>query len=337
MACARGDLTKCSASSGDLTSLANLNSPDGVTDIDYVCGSTSPFTVCASPPSPLRLVDCTTLPTSLAGASWVEVRTKTRSNTAHPSVVGKLFGRTSDPSYTGTGVKACARAAWGPSGGLTTMIPVIFSMCEWRVGTVNGTTYGNKPPFTVANPMTPAREVAMALNAPNDAACALWAGHDLPGGFGWLCHGSGCTPPSTSSCLITVGGNGWVDVTTGVGGGNDCTSEINATLGKKIYLPIFDCISNNKQLVPCDNTANGTNTFYHVEGYAAFFVTGIDIGGSMNNNFLPGYPTAAAKTTCSAKGGKCIYGWFIQEFLPASAVIGGGSLDRGLMTVQAAG
>ena len=74
----------------------------------------------------------------------------------------------------------------------------------------------------------------------------------------------------------------------------------------------------------------------HIKGYAAFYVTGVDIVGGMKK-FLPGYPTGAATTTCTAKGGKCIYGWFVENLFPSSAVIGGGSTYFGLKAVQVAG
>jgi hypothetical protein len=101
-----------------------------------------------------------------------------------------------------------------------------------------------------------------------------------------------------------------------------------------VYLPVFDCRSSNQTF--CDNTANGTHAFYHIKGYAAFFVTGVDINGQMNT-FRSGYPTPAAKATCTAKGGKCVYGWFLQDLLPASAVIGDGSSNFGLTVVQVVG
>jgi Putative Flp pilus-assembly TadE/G-like len=338
-ACARGDVANCSPFWSALTDLTDLNSPDGLTDIASICGSTALFTPCPTPwtdPSwSPALVDCTKLPPSLpAGVNYVEVRTKTRSITPNTSVVHKFFAR-NDAHPDGVSVKACARAAWGPAGGLTTFVPVTFSECEWKAGTVKGTIYGNKPPFTVANPETPAREIAIALNAPNDAACATWAGHDLPGGFGWLCHGSGCIPPSPAVCEMAVDGNGWVDADTGIGGGNDCKPQMNALVGKVAYLPVFDCISGSKTW--CTNDGSGTNAWYHIKGYAAFYVTGVDIAGGMLNNFLPGYPTTAARQTCNAKGGKCIYGWFLEDLLPASAIIGVDSTDFGLEAVQVAG
>jgi hypothetical protein len=165
-ACARGDVAKCSASWSDLTSLADLNSPDGFTDIASVCGSGAPFASCVFPASP-ALKDCINLPASLPStANWVEVRTKTRSTTANPSVVSRFFANLSDPSYQGSGVRACARAAWGPAGALQTVVPLTFSICEWYAATANGTIYGNRPPFTASNPETPAREIALALTPP---------------------------------------------------------------------------------------------------------------------------------------------------------------------------
>lgn len=344
-ACANNDLVKCSDQSAvtppwpDLTSLANLNSTDdGLTDIDSVCGSTAPFVDCASlPPLPATLVACTNLPPTLpATAKWVEVRTKTRSTAANPALVSRIFANLSNPAYAGQGVRACARAAWGPASGLKTVVPVTFSECEWKLGTLTGAAYGNAPPFTLTNPETPLREIALAFNAPADAECATWAGHDLPGGFGWLCHGDTCTPPSPADCSISVDGNGWVDVITGIGGGSDCKPEMNAAVGHMVYLPIFDCMSKTKTF--CDNTAGGTHTFYRIKGYAAFFVTAIDIAGGLKKSYRPpDYPTAASAATCTAKGGKCMYGWFVEDFLPASAFIGEDSFDFGLVAVQAAG
>lgn len=222
--------------------------------------------------------------------------------------------------------KACASAAWGPpkTTGINTL-PFSMSACEWFNGTSDGTNYAPSPPYSTANPMPASFEKAIVLNQSSSlapSACATWQGHDFPGGFGWLTH------TAAPACQAIVDTNGWVGADTGVGAGNDCGAKINGLVGQVVYLPVFDCMSLTKTF--CNNTYSGTNTNYHVQALAAFFVTAVDVTGQVKNS-LAGYP----KVSCPS-GQKCMYGWFVKDVGDGDVGPPGGP-DYGLVNVQAVG
>jgi hypothetical protein len=245
-----------------------------------------------------------------ADSNFVRVYTRTPvGDTLLPSI----FAQSLTGSSTGTFHQACAAAAWGPPANFISTLPFTLSACEWRDATGSGATY-------------PTAEIAIELNGSNDAPCSF-NGHDQPGGFGWLAP--------TPNCQSKVDANGWVSVSTGVSPPSGCSDSIKATVGQVAYVPVYDCQSNLKVL--CDNTANGSNANYHILGLAAFFITAVDVTGQLKAN-LPGYPTAAAKAACQAKGGNCLYGYFLKDLVPTGTVIGPpGTPNLGATVIQMAG
>jgi len=305
-ACARGDVVECSASWSGLTDIANLNSSspnglmdDGLTDIDSVCFSTDPS--CARPLDPSldpSLVQCTKLPPSFpATVKWVEVRTKTRSKGANPSVVTKYLANLSDPSYDGRTVKACARAAWGSAGIVTA--PLAISLCDYEA-MITTTGYASPPPYASPIPTTvTSHEVAVVVNDPGQDTdingCKRWAGHILPGGFGYL--------KDTALCQASVTAGSWVLGKPGESVPADC-KFIFDKLPKVVLIPVFDCVSDHTLV--CPKATGGADTWYRVKGLAAFYVTGAK---------LPSFnlPPQNAATACPT--GKCLYGWFTEATL----------------------
>ena len=305
--CATG-AANCTTTAANIAGLNNGNAYDAQNGIQPVSGSlacganlpagTSPA-LPACPAGSNGWADCKPLPPGLSGFTnlpYVEVRTKTAS-AGGSTILKTLFAGSSGAN---TSVGACSRAAWGTPKSGTAKIPLTFSACEWFNATGNGTTYPNT-------------DLALALNAPNigtSSPCYTWAGHDFPGGFGWLDH------LPAPNCTISLDNNNWVGVSNGVGGGNDCGAVIESYVGKIVLLPIFDCASDSKTL-PCPGGAHGSSSYYHVESFAAFYLTAVDITGQVKAN-LPGHPTA----TC-ASGYKCIYGYFIKDYVDP----GGGAID----------
>jgi hypothetical protein len=325
-ACARGDVAKCSPSSGDLTNLANLNSRDGFTDIASVCGTTAPFAGCGAIPGP-ALVQCVKLTPLLPDtAKWVEVRTKTHSTTGNPSVVPKAFANLFDPSYTGKAVQACARAAWGPPATGTATLPFTISSCEWDHAT--GATPGP--------PRFPTAETALGFNyEKKKAGCASFNGHDFPGGFGWTDRTS---PTAAEPCTAQILVGGWLGSQTaesnGIGGGNSCAAIITGYVGKDVLIPVYDCVNDDRNLA-CPAGLPGVKTWYHVAGLAKFHLTALDVTGQISG----GTPSASAKTYCSkvTSDKKCIYGYFIEGLVPVGTIGGPGTPNLGATVVQAAG
>jgi Putative Flp pilus-assembly TadE/G-like len=314
-----------SLGSASITQLANANSQDGTSGLDTsvygngVCGSATISTVIASLPRcnapTASLGDCLPLPTWITtapapGIKYVESHTLTQDRNGS-SVLPASFGQfiTGRSSYT---LAACSRAAYGPPGNGTGIIPVSFSQCDWFLDTANGTSF-------------PVTEVALAFNSANNSACTAKYGHDFPGGFGWLTH--------DSTCVVSTDANGWVDANTGIGAANDCATQINSAVGREIFIPVFDCMDKNKSY--CGNTANGTQTFYHVIGYAGFYLTAVSVNGQILAN-LPGYPSAAANSQCISKGGKCFFGWWTQSE-QSSGVIDPRAQNLGSQIIKPAG
>lgn len=325
-ACARGDATQCLPESelieplSDLTSLANLNSPDDhLTDIESVCFSTQS---CAALPANPTLSQCTKLPPSIpATTKWVEVRTKTRATGGDPSVVRKYFANAFDPSYKGKGVRACARAAWGPAGVVTA--PIAISLCDYQA-MITTTGYAAPPPYASPIPTTvKSYEVAVVVNDPGQTTdsnnCARWAGHVNPGGFGYL--------NSSLGCQASVAAGDWVEGKPGASVPAACKSFMDNALGKMVLIPVFDCVSDHTKV--CPTATGGADTWYRVKGLAAFYISGYK---------LPSYSSLPlnAATVCPS-GQKCLYGWFTEATLRDNGYTLGTGVGFGVNVVKVGG
>ena len=296
-------LAKCSAGSagGPVTAAIKANFPSSTRQtsgqLQSMCGraGTGTLPVCASAVADADIKDltkCPPLSAQLKAAptvKYVEVQSKTL-DTADGSDDLKSFFNVG----SGTTMTACARYAWGPAGSATTL-PLTFAECEWK-GSITAPTGG----FGV--------ETSLPLKYSKKAAsaCTLTSpsGGDFAGGFGWLSTSVGCD-------LGTAAGK-WYDAQPGVGGGSGCYDLFKP--GSVAYVPIFDCISDSKTFcVP--GSPSGTHTWYHIKGYAAFYITAVDITGS--GDALPGYPGAKASSECKTESldNKCIYGWFLDDYV----------------------
>lgn len=320
--------------SASLSALANANSSDGVSSISRVdaslpavCGVGLGLVTC--PAATGTLGDCVAPAGGLAG-KYVKVYARTM-RPGGSTVLPYHFGQLLAGGSSGGTQQSCAAASWGPPRSGTPIIPFTVSSCEWYQATHNGTVYATSPTYDATNPMTANNplETALALNSASTAPCSSWAGHDYPGGFGWLVHGN--------SCQVDVTSGSWVQGDTGVGAGNDCGSNISARLGTVVYLPVFDCADDNRRRLPCaGNLPSGTDSWYHVKGFAAMYLTGVDVTGPVTGH-LPGHPTSAAAASCQAKGGKCVYGWFLKGLVDPSALVDPAGTDFGLNAVQLVG
>ena len=352
--CAAPDITN-TPSPSPLVALAGANAADQKSDIASVCGSAALWaanpgafpTVCATLPSP-GLVEC---PITTSTAKYVEVRTSTKTasnSTILPPILAQMLA---GGNYSGETVKACSRAGWGPRSFVGPTLPFALSSCEWfkathtnppppAVPVVDDSKYAPPPSsssYPQYSPFPDSFEQALVLNAPllpTTDPCYTWQGHDFPGGFGWLDR----TP--SPDCQAVVDAAGWVGVETGAGAGSagQCGTTIEGFVGHLVHLPVFNCMSQYKTLVPCDNTANGTHSYYHVVSTVAFFITAFDTASvkkSIDNN----HPTNAASDACIAKGGtgsKCVYGWFVKA-TDSGGEIDPNALDTGDTIIQQLG
>lgn len=320
----RGTLSDSSTTPSYSTGLCVKNLPAGTTTDLPACGASSG-----------TFIDCPAMNAAVTSLPYVEVHTQTLVNGTHilPPVVAGALG------FGGANVQACARALFGPSGpGTEKAMPIAMSYCDWKAavnypatpGTFQNPPVGAWPGYGTANPW-PSTEQTVSL-AKDESACPTWNGHPAPGGFGWLTQ-------DASSCSATIT-NGWVAGNTG----NNYQCDLSPYLGKVAYMPIFDCVSATQvspitSATDCTTSAHGSgNTWYHIAGYAALYVSGWNIGSSHQASVRP----PGAVPTCMGPGssGSCVSGWFTQELassLPVDTSGGSGTPGFGTPTVHAAG
>jgi Flp pilus assembly protein TadG len=302
----------CPASPNGLArTMADGNATDGTTAVALVCGAGDPALPGCPGQSGPQLTRCPAPPTNVNG--WVRVRTSTRT-TGGSTLLPPSFARglTGNAGSAGTQVLACAQAAWGLPANLAATVPIAISVCEWAAATNNGTVYAPASPFWWQGLVF---EQALELHdTDDDGTCPGFGGAyaDLPGGFGWL---------ASNGCVAEVGTNGLVDVDPGVGAGGTCRDTLRDNVNSLIYLPVFD-----------DAQGNGATGYYHVSGYAAFYLTGYTIPGASGSPDPPYNPL----NRCTGSR-RCIYGWFTQAILPEnpSGIVAGP--DRGATVVQLTG
>ncbi len=346
------DPTKCVASSAlngaNLATLNDANAKDTQNGFDPVyvnglCGRANLLPACSAG-NTADLKACPALPASMAANAnipYVEVHTQTRR--AGASILPTWLFKTLTGGSTGTTVKACARAAYGQPGTTVASAPITFSMCEWRQNTASGLSYVTNdpagvpgygaaplPPWPAAatTPATPGREIIITLQGGphSPSPCYNWQGHDVPGGFGYL---------TANGCNATVQQDNWIKVDTG----NSSPCDLAPFVGRVIYLPVFDCTINSGSTpsgpppAVC-NAGNGANTWYHISGWAKFYLSGYKTGGSQQAASL-----VSGNVPCNG-GDRCISGWFLEGVLRDAPVAGPatpGSPNYGGYAVQPAG
>jgi Flp pilus assembly protein TadG len=172
--------------------------------------------------------------------------------------------------YDATAVSASATVAWGAPGAGTAVLPLTFSICSFskQVGGLSGTT-----PATILFTKTA------------DDGCTGPSGNAVPGGFAYL-----DTDPG--KCQATSARNERSTSSTGNSVPSVCTSaDFSAWLGRVVLLPLYDAAG-----------STGTNAWYHVYGYAAFKLTGYQLGSSQ-------YKTSPQP--CSGNE-RCVAGHFVR-------------------------
>jgi hypothetical protein len=276
---------------------------------------------CSSPVSYDTLADCP------PAADWigseipfVEAYTRTDSG-GGDTIMPKFFSDTL-LSNTDVSVAACARAAWGTPASYTATVPITISLCEWDWFLASGGGYydppiGPNPGYGGANqPPWPGAgtEVVVPLHKPNSDETDLDAcadnGKDMPGGFGWL--------DTAGDCSTEVVNGEWVNTDTGNDVPSDCKTQLDGLLGTVVALPIFDCMtvtndtpSGEPDPAECQailDNGGGAKTWYHIDGWAAFYVSGWRFSGESQASLATG------AVPCSGSD-RCLSGWFTTTVL----------------------
>ncbi len=294
------------------------------------------------------LAECPPLPNSLrvnSGIPYVETYSRTETKD-HSALLPSFFGQFLTGSSTNGTVSACARAAFGALRSHTATVPITFSTCEWDEQTDGGRNYVTRLPVgkpgygTVDNPWPAAGEqVVIKLHEPRPNGGkpdCVWNGKDSPGGFGYLMSDG-------NSCEASVTTDGWVSLKPG--NDNKCP-QISELIGTVVALPVFDCIIPQKDQpvgpIPvgtnCDPTkpeSNGKNQWYHIKGWASFYLAGYKLSGNDSGTSLRDPNTVV----CSGSE-RCLIGWYVKGTLSTSLddiVSPGSDGDFGLTGVSLAG
>lgn len=143
-------------------------------------------------------------------------------------------------------VGATSTAKWGSPSGLTTVLPVAFSECQFNL---NGTLQ------------------LLVLHGSSTCSSSSPSGQVIPGGFGWL------TPDNGTVCGATVTiANPAVSSKNGdsMPNGQVCKPAFTSLQGQTVLLPVFDTID-----------VNGN---FHIKGFAAFQILGFNFPSQGWNN-----------------------------------------------------
>ena len=344
----------CVPTATNLTALANANAADGATAIKRVdnqlplsapvttpvpypaiCGNATGLFQCQTTwtQSMSNLQECPSTPTS--GVNYVRVYAETK-NSAGNNILPYSFGAAIAGVGSGANQQACATVIYGPPSGAAA--PITLSYCEWAaatgykkgppevlgtypldpVGTAPG--YGGgapQPDWPTAAPQLPlppvvGQEIIIQLQGLHATTCPSWNGHDVPGGFGYL--------STSTSCATTATVGGWIRVDTGNTLPSSCASLL-PYLNTVIYLPVFDCVATGTVSTPPAGTitscasGNGANTWYRIEGYAKFFLSGYKVGGGPSQEAAR-TQSVTPQVPCSGSD-RCLSGWFLKGLVDA--------------------
>lgn len=343
------DSSSSNCTQASVTDLLGANARDDTHQFDGAragggaCASPAigALAACAPPSTDLTdLAECAPLPSGLAGIPYVETYTRTQVAGGGDELF-LPFSRVLAGGPDGdAGSSACARAAWGTPGSLAGALPLTFSRCEWTEQVVNGGGFVTEGPVgaTATNPGyggpgQPAwpdadQEVVLFSKNNNPAPCKVHSnGMDSPGGFGWL-------EISGTGCEVNLLPYDWAKVDPG----NNASACMGNLRHRVIDIPIFDCTMNApKAGLPtaaddCES-GNGSNMYYHLAGWAKFYVSGYKFTGSDS-----GTSARPGGASCSGPQ-RCVIGWFLSGTLAdaPSIVPPNPDNDFGLVVVKPAG
>jgi len=327
-----------------LQALADGNAADHKTLISRVntalpaiCGQGGGLTACPSTPAldTKNLQECPQVNVPDASTNYVRVYTETE-NSSGGTILPYVFGATIAGVGSGATQQTCASVAWGPISDYTATVPITISLCMFdalkaQFGGVDGLPAepsGAWPGYGAGHLNswpTPSPEKIEYTTKYADT-CANSNGHTANGSFGWL---------TNNSCMTSVTTGSWINGDPG----NNEQCDMSPYYGRKILVPIFDCITISHSdpgsppaaTDPCSiPTSGGSNVWYHIAGWASFYLSGYSFPSDTKNSLLPPSYTAM----CPAGGSSsCIAGWLTKLEL-SDGHGGGGGKSYGVTTLQ---
>jgi hypothetical protein len=269
--------------------------------VDLVCG-TSTLAPCPAPVTG-DMTDCPPIP---AVGNFVDVHTSTKiasGSTVLPPVFAETLVGSS--SFSGTHVKACAQAEWGPAQ-QSNSLALTLSLCVWNSLTT-GSPFGTPVPIFIKGKAKP---------------CGGPAGQNLPGGFDWLAL------INPNQCIAAIDLTVTNQYTSNNKPGNSVPPACKIALQNDVaaymagnpvtvFLPIFSATS-----------GTGVGGTYTIIGLAGFVIMGYD--------HLPGMGQGGVHTACTGNGSDpCIEGYFLPGIDPVTSV--GGGTNFGALAVRLTG
>jgi len=319
------------------------------------------------------LTECPPATKPVGAKGWVRVYTTTELADGS-TILPYIFAQTLSGAFKGGTQQTCASTAWGRPGPTANAVPIALSFCEWKAATgyvpeptppastppgnpgvfapspvppapgYTSVTGASQPhwPAPAQVPPVPGQEIVINLQGDSTTdTCANWQGADAPGGFGWLSQ--------SGACVASAPNGGWINVSSGTA--DQCktpggTTDLSKFFEKVTYLPVYDCVYGSVSMptftptkttvcAPAPGTGpGGANTWYHIEGYASFYLS----GWYFNGGDIQASPTTGLAPTCDKK--TCISGWFTQGLVAEPVPIddsSDGGPGLGAWTIQVLG
>jgi len=334
----------CLPNDPTLQALANTNAGDGATEIRRVdgqtpaiCGYGTGLTACpsVSVPSTSNLQECPAPATALpAGTNYVRVYTETK-NAAGTHLLPYSFGAAIAGVGPGADQQTCSSAAWGVVGQYTASVPITISLCMFDAmmalygtpGALPQPPSGAWPGYGTATghavDWPPATAELKEYTTKYAGTCTNSNGHAANGSFGWL---------TNSSCNVGVTTGNWVSGDPG----NNEQCNMAPYRGKTLMIPIYDCVVSGTPpatpTTPCSiPSGGGSNIWYHITGWASFYLSGYRFPSDSQASVRPPYPVI-----CSSPE-SCLGGWLTKATLSGAPIGGSGGGNYGVSAVQVVG
>lgn len=306
--CALGS-PDCSTQS-NLTSKAqeftNLNSDDGISGLQNVCGFT-PLSPCTNQSE----ITCKSVPNNLPRYGRVVVTTKNPDGTTKikSPFLDAIFGE----PQSATTSKSCSQSAWGKANAATVPLPLAITICDYQA-----------EGFKILRDYT--SQLAQCPGIIKDAQGLTISPQPQKVINGWaIVSPSGeqllCIPPRT----LTVG----MSLDTLPPGQERCNDSslsgsdskrvladyISANIGKKVFIPVIASTSGT-------GSGSAQRVTSQVVGFFTFVFYGYDLGsqikdgcGATNCSQFTGVSAAQ----CGSRDG-CIWGQFTRGIVPGALV-----------------
>lgn len=324
--------------SAALRDLVNMNAASGVTKVAKVgrvdnavavCGSDANggLLPCTAATSTSNLQECpaATIPAGAVGYARVYTQTLNESGV---TLLPYSFGAAIAGVPSGANQQTCAAAAWGPLSHYSDAVPITISLCMFDamvaayggVANLPAAPEGTWPGYGSGHvsDWPAASKELIEYTTKYARTCANSNGHTANGSFGWL---------TNDNCQLTVTNGNWIP---GNPGNNlECT-DLYKYWGKKVALPIFDCIriTNSDPGAapsagsPCaiDPNGGGNNVWYHIAGWASFYLSGYRFGGAAGASTTPGVFSATKVSLITqaepcSEPDSCLSGWLTRDVL----------------------